>query len=115
MVRQMVGAIEVSNIDLFLMNVKPADRTVVEDEPGAHSEGSLSPGKLEDGAHQPHEKSTMADKRDAVHRLPFLVLVTSDQISQYLIGARLALFFRLEGAVPPAGFIETLRQGQHRK
>ena len=115
MVGQVVGAIEISNVDLVLMNFKPADRTVVENKPGAHSKGSLSPGKFEDGTHQPHEKSTMTDKRNAMDRLTFLILVTLDQVLQYLIGTRLTFLLRFERAIPPASLIEILRKGQHGK
>src|SRR6266540_3115906 len=111
----MVSAIDIGNIDLFLMNGKPTDGTIVEHEPGSHSKSRLPPGKFQDGAHQTHEKTTVTDKRDAMYRLPLLVFVTGDQVCEDLIGARLALFFRFEWTVPPAGFIQFFWKDQGRK
>src|SRR6266508_4225302 len=111
----MVSAIQIGNIDFLLMNVKPADGTIVEHEPGSHSKGSLSPRKFEDGAHQAHEKTSVTDKRDAVFRLSLLIFVTSQQVSQNLIGAWLALFFRFEWTIPPTCFIQFLWKDKGRK
>ena len=66
MIRQVVGAVEVGNVDFFLVNVKPADGTVVEHEPGVQSEGCLPPGKFEYGANQAHEKAAVTDKCQAM-------------------------------------------------
>ena len=46
MIGQMVCAIEVGNIDLFLVNIKTADGAVVEYKPGFHAKSSLPPGKF---------------------------------------------------------------------
>ena len=74
----MVCAIQVGNVDLFLMNVNPADGTIIKHEPRFHSKSRLPPGKFEDGAHQSHEEPPMTDQCNAVLGLSLLVSVTCD-------------------------------------
>src|SRR6266511_3440679 len=106
MIGQMVGAIEVGNIDLFLVNVKAADGTVVEHKPGSLSKGSLPTRKFQHGAYQAHEKATMTDKCDPMFWLSLPILVTSHKLLQYLISARLAFLLCFERTIPHSCFIQ---------
>jgi hypothetical protein len=94
------------------VHIKTADGAVIEQKPGSHAQGSLAPWKFKDGTDQAHEKTAVTDKRDPMYGLSFLIFVAGDKVSQYLIGARLALLFRLERTIPPARFIQFLWQGQ---
>lgn len=109
---QMVRAVEVADDDFPVGEIKTADRAVVQQEPGFQLVCALTPGQFEHRAHQVHEKAAMADDGDVLFGLVFAVAVPSQQVSQEFVGARLALFLSLEGAVPPTGFVEMRGQCQ---
>src|SRR5688572_18033627 len=111
----MIGAVDIGDRELVLVDVKAADGAVVKQKPRPQPQRRLPPGKLEHGAHQTHEKTAMADECDAMFRLPILILVASQQFSEYLIRTRLALLVSLIGAVPPACLVQIVRQCQGTK
>ena len=78
MTRQMVSAIQIADRDFFLVNDNAADRAVAEYEPGVESVGGLTPGQVEDGTHQVHEESAVADDSDALFRLTILIPVACE-------------------------------------
>src|SRR5918993_4219447 len=112
MVWQMVCAVQVGNIDLVFVDIKAADRAVIEHEPGSHPQGSLTPGKFEHGGYKAHEKTPVTDEGDTMDRLTFLVAVTGEKLRKHLFGAWLAFLVSFIRAVPPARFIQIIRQGQ---
>ena len=65
----MIGAVQVTNSDLFPVNRDSTDRTITKHEPRVESVGGLTPGQVEDGTHQMHEESAVADESDALFGL----------------------------------------------
>ena len=62
--RQVVGAVEVADGDVPVLDVYAGDGAVIEQEPGFQSVGGVFPGQVEDGAHQVHEEPAVADEDD---------------------------------------------------
>ena len=76
---EMIGAIQIADTDFLLVNADAADRAVAEHEPGVESVGGMAPRQVEDGAHQVHEESAMADECNPVFRLTILIRVAREQ------------------------------------
>ena len=71
----MVSAIQITEGDFRLANVDPADRAIVQHEPGLESLRSMQPGKIQNNTHQMDEESAMADEGDALFRLVIFIRV----------------------------------------
>lgn len=72
----MVSAIQIAEGDLCFANINPADRAVIEQEPGFESLRSMQPGQIQNDAHQMDEESTMADEDNALFGLACFIPVT---------------------------------------
>src|SRR5690349_20479752 len=106
MIRQIVSAVQIGNIEFISIDIEAADRAVIEDKPGSHPQGGLPPREFKHGAQQAHEKAPMTHKRNTVDQFALLVAVTGEKLRQYLIGAWLAFLVRFVRAVPPACCIQ---------
>src|SRR5574342_1227613 len=112
----MVSTIQIGNQHFAVVHVKPADRAIVQHEPGLQSVGSLAPGQIEHGANQVPEEATMTDKYDTLFRLTVPVAVSCQQFCPNALGAQLAYLLRFKGPViPPAGAVQTRGQVQFRE
>ena len=74
----MVGAVHIADGDLILIDSDAANGAVAEQEPGIESVGSLTPGQVEDGAHQVDEESAVADEGDALFGLSILIFMADE-------------------------------------
>ncbi len=103
----MVGAVEVADGDVFVLDVDAGEGTVVEQEPASQSVRGVLPGQVEDGAHQVHEESAVANEEDALFGLTLPVAVTSQQVPPDARGAQLTFVLGLMRTFhPPAVFIQ---------
>ena len=67
----MIGSIQIGDDDFVLDEIEAADRAIVEQKPRAQVECGLPPGELEDGTHQVHEESAVADDGHPLDGLTF--------------------------------------------
>ncbi len=103
----MVGAVEVADGGMFVLDVDAGEGTVVEQEPAFQSVRGVLPGQVEDGTHQVHEESAVADEEDAVFGLTLLITVTGQQVPPDACGAQLTFVLGLVRTFhPPAAFIQ---------
>ena len=110
MPRQMIGAVEIADSNVFIVDIDAGDGAVVEQEPAFQSVGGVLPGQVKDGAHQMHEESAVADEGDMLFGLSLFVAVTGHQVRPDMFRAGLTFLFGLEGPVPPAVFIQRVGQ-----
>jgi len=108
-----VGAVDVANGDLVLVDADTADGAVVEQEPVPHIQISGAEWDIEHDTHQVNEECTVADESHAVLRLAFPVTVAGKQFDPDALGTNVGLLLGFNGMLsPPATFIERFRELQ---
>ena len=80
MVGQVIGPVQIGDIDPIGIEIDAADGAVVQDKPGLHAESRLAPGGIQEDEHQMDEKSSVAENGDPVFGCSFAVTVAGEQI-----------------------------------